>query len=427
MNQKMSRKLLLFLFMATIALVFGNSFHVPGALSSKVAKSPAPKYIFIFLADGAGIAHLELARLYNRYIYHQGLTISDKIMKEGTLGLLTTHSADFLVTDSGAAGTAMANGCKARNQQIGICANGKTPKTVLEIAKKKGARIGLVTNSTIYDASPAAFATHVPNRELHSLIVDQYLNLEPELLLGGGRDQFLPRTQKGSKRKDKRDMIALFQRKGYAYASNKEELKNINGPKVLGLFSLKEMSYEIDRDKKMEPSLTDMTEAAIRILQRGNPRGFVVFIENENNDTAAHRNDVIPLIQDFREFDRAVGLAYKFYQKHSRQTLLLVTADHETGGLSVTKGASMQDLRDLQKATVKREKHKPNSYPKRAAAAIRAIVAHNPYVSWGSTGHTNQPVFVGALGVGAEKFRGYQDNTQFAEHLSTLIQGHMTH
>jgi alkaline phosphatase len=337
-------------------------------------------------------------------------------------------------------------------------------------------RIGLVTNSTIYDASPAAFAGHVPDRRLYSSIIDQYLKLEPNLLLGGGRDQFLPQSQPGSRRKDDTDMIASFQKKGYAYVSNKKELAQVKGPKVLGLFSLRDMSFEIDRDKNIEPSVYDMTQAAIRILQEGNRRGFVVFIENEHTDNATHLTDVASLIHDFREFDRAVGLAYEFYRRHPRETLILVASDHETGGLGFIQGlkdltstgvanrvaATEQDLKKIQSIPISLKKAAEILGPKPTADSVdrlmadyfkgfilapefkdailnkkpisRAIysdpitnalgmmIANNTQAYWLTTAHTNQPVFVAALGVGAEKFRGYQDNTDFGKNLFVLLQ-----
>src|SRR5947208_13950147 len=160
----------------------------------------SPKYIFLFLADGAGIPHMEITRQYNRVVHNEGLVITDKIMKEGSLGLITTHAADSLSTDSAAAATALASGCKAKLGAVGICADGTVPKTALEIAKAKGMRVGLVTNATVYDASPAAFVSHVPSRRDYAMIVNRYLEFEPYLILGGGRDQFLPKSQAGSRR-----------------------------------------------------------------------------------------------------------------------------------------------------------------------------------------------------------------------------------
>jgi alkaline phosphatase len=443
---------------------------------SEAAQSLVPKYIFIFLADGAGIPHMEIARMYSRHIHKEGLIIPDKIMKEGSVGFLTTHAADSLTTDSAAAATAMACGCKAKIGMLGMCEDGTVSKTVMEVAKEKGLRIGLVTNSTIYDASPAAFAGHVPNRRQYSSILDQYLKLEPDLLLGGGRDQFLPKSQPGSNRKDDIDMIASFKKHRYVYVSNKDELSRANGAKVLGLFSLQDMSFEIDRDKDTEPSVSDMSQAAIRILEEGN-RGFVVFIENENIDTAGHLTDIASLIHAYREFDRAVGLAYEFYRGHPRETLILVTSDHETGGLGFTMAlrdlsstghanrlaATEEDLKKIHSIPISLKKATeilgPNPteeavdrlmkdyfkgfvlapefknailskkplgrtlYVDPIANALGMMIANNTQAYWMTSSHTNHPVFVAALGIGAERFRGYQDNTDFAKHLLALLGG----
>jgi len=258
-------------------------------------------------------------------------------------------------------------------------------------------------------------------------------------------------------------MIDSFKKRGYAYVSDKQGLSQAKGPKLLGLFSLRDMSFEIDRDKKVEPSVYDMTQAAIRLLQEGDQRGFVVFIENENIDSAGHMTDIAALIHDYREFDRAVGLAYEFYKKHPAETLLLVTSDHDTGGLGFTGNASFEDLKkiqsirislskavemlgentsseavdqlvaeyfkgfvlrpELKEAIIKKKSLGPAFTRNPTAAALSAMVASQTQAYWLSSGHTNQPVFVAALGVGAEKFRGYQDNTDFAKHLLALLQG----
>ncbi len=455
---KTMRKKLLALFCAGATLLFTNIQRD----RSEAAQQPSPKYVFIFLADGAGTAQLEITRLYSRHIHQAGMTLTDKIMKEGHLGLITTHSADSLVTDSAAAGTALASGCKAKNKAISICQDGKVPKTVLEIARDKGMRIGLVTNAAIYDASPAAFAGHVSDRNEFGSLLDQYLKFEPSLLLGGGRDQFIPRGQRGSGRKDNNDIIGLFKQKGYTYISNKKELEETRATKLLGLFSLQDMSFELDRDKEIEPSLSDMTAATIRALEKDNRNGFAVFIEDENTDTAGHLSDVASVIHDFREFDRAVALAYEFYQQHPRETLMLVTSDHETGGLNFVGRASPEDLKKIQaidislskameilgknpapdavdrllaehfkgfvlppefkEAIVKKRAFPPLFPSNTAAGVLGAMVAGQTHLHWSTSGHTNQPVFVGALGAGAERFRGYQDNTDFARNLFGLLQ-----
>ncbi len=407
MTKLSPKRLVTFLFIITIVLTLLAVFQSSLKEQPQAAQTPTPKYIFVFLADGAGITHLELARTYSKELLHEGLTISEKIMKEGFVGFLTTHSADSLVTDSAAAATALAGGCKTKNWTVGICADGRIPKTVMELARQKGMRIGLVTNAAIYDASPAAFVSHVSNRKQYRSIVEQYLEFGPDLMLGGGHDQFLLPGPKGSSTKEHRNFISLFKEKGYAYVSTKRELADVKNPKVLGLFSLKEMSFEIRRDIISEPSLYDMTEAAIRILQRRNTTGFVVLIENENIDTAAHQNDALSVVYDFLEFDRAVGLAYDFYKDHPTETLLLITSDHETGGLAINwkkKEPNITASDDTLSKLVGRDR------------------AQGVEISWSTTGHTHQPVPVSALGVGAERFRGYQDNTDFAKHLFALLE-----
>jgi alkaline phosphatase len=465
--------------LAVLLLIFSAVALVVSSKASRhesTSLSP-PKYIFLFLADGAGIPHMEITRQYNRTVHQEGLVISDKIIKEGTLGLMTTDSVDSLSTDSAAAATALASGCKAKNGMLGICADGSVPKTVMEVAKEKGMRIGLVTNSTIYDASPAAFVCHVPKRRLYSAILDRYLEAGVDMLLGGGREQFLPRSEPGGRRTDQTNLIASFVNRGYGYVSDKEQLEQAKEGKLLGLFSLEAMSFEIDRNKKAEPSIYDMTRAAIRILREKNPRGFFVLIENENIDTAAHLTDVASLIRDYREFDRAVGLAYEFYRKHPRETLVLVTSDHETGGLGFTEAvrdldntrsdnrvaATVEELKkihsipislkkaaeilgsnptsesidqlmktyfkgftlapDFKKAILKKQPISRTLYAGPLTSALGMMVANNTQAYWTTTGHTNHPVFVAALGVHAKRFRGYQDNTDFSKHLMAILQG----
>lgn len=448
----------------------------PKASRREQTSSAAPKYIFVFLADGAGIPHMEITRQYNRAIYQEGLVISDKIIKEGTLGLMTTDSANSLSTDSAAAATALASGCKGRNGMLGMCADGAAPKTVMETAKEQGMRIGLVTNSSVYDASPAAFVSHVPQRRLYSAILDRYLEAGVDVLLGGGRDQFLPKSEAGGRRADQTNLIAAFQNRGYSYVSDKGQLERIKGNKVLGLFSLEAMSFEIDRDRTTEPSIYDMTRAAIRILRENNPRGFFVFIENENIDSAGHLTDIASLIQDYREFDRAVGLAYEFYREHPGETLLLVTSDHETGGLGFTQAlrdlddtrrgnrvaATTEDLKkihsipisfkkaaeilgsnptsesidalmqtyfkgfrlapDFKEAILKKRPVSRTLYSGPVASALGMMVANNTQAYWLTNAHTNHPVFVAALGVQAKRFRGYQDNADVGKSLMAILE-----
>ena len=439
--------------------------------------SRVPKYLFFFLSDGGGMAHLEIARQYNRQIHNEGFVIVDKIMKEGSVGVMTTHAANSLSTDSAAAATALAGGCKANIGALGVCADGTPTISAMELARQRGMRLGLITTAAVYDASPAAFVCHVPNRRDFAAIVDRYLELAPDVLMGGGKDQFLPKSKPSGRRADESDVIAAFAKKGFRVAETKQELERTTTGKLLGLFAARDMSLELDRDKNREPSVYDMTRAAIRLLHEQNQRGFFAFIESENIDTASHFSDVASVIHDYREFDRAVGLAYEFYRKYPRETLIIVTSDHDTGGLGFTlalkdltgvKGnnqaiATTEDLKklqsldiSLQKATqilgpqpsaeaidklmrehfpgfvmapeykeaiIKRQPVSRTLFSDLTANTLGLMVANNTQAYWQTAAHTNQPVIVAALGVGAERFRGYYDNADFGKMLKNLIEG----
>jgi alkaline phosphatase len=435
-----------------------------------------PKYVFLFLSDGAGMAHLEIARQYRKQIRNEGFVIVDKIIGEGHVGVMTTHAADTLSTDSAAAATALAGGCKAKVGALGICADGTPAITAMELARQQGMRLALVTNGTIYDASPAAFVCHVDNRRDHAAIIERYLQVEPEVLMGGGKEQFLPKSRPGSRRADDSDVIAAFEKKGYLHLADKRDLDKASRAKLLGLFSLSDMSFELDRDKDAEPSLYDMTRATIRSLHDHNRDGFFAFIESESIDTAGHLSDVASVIHDYREFDRAVELAYEFYRKFPRETLILVASDHETGGLGFTLAlkdltttksdnravGTIADFKKLQSigislqkasrilgrkptpeavdklmqdhfrgfilapefkdAIVKRQPFSRTLFTDITTHALGAMIANNTQIYWQTSAHTNQPVLIAALGVGAEKFKGYYDNAEFGEKLKSLFQ-----
>jgi alkaline phosphatase len=451
----------------------------PSDLTVAQPRSPAttPKYVFLFLSDGGGMAHLEIARQYRRQILNENFVIVDKIMKEGSVGVMTTHAADSLSTDSAAAATALAGGCKANLGALGVCADGTIPVSAMELARRRGMRLALITNATVYDASPAAFVCHVPNRRDFPAILSRYLDLAPDVLMGGGKEQFVAKRQHGSFHDDEADALGAFLKKNYHLVENKTELERVNSGKLLGLFAAKDMSFEIDRDKTREPSIYDMTRAALKVLHDHNPHGFFAFIESENIDTASHLSDITSVIHEYREFDRAVGLAYEFYRKYPRETLILVTSDHETGGLGFTLAlkdlssttasnqvaGTVEDFKKLQSIDISLQKAaqilgpQPNPEaiekmmrehfrgftlaPEFKDAMIRRqplsrtlfgnitantlglMVANNTQIYWQNSAHTNQPVLIAALGASAEKFRGYYDNADFGRKLKAVIEG----
>jgi alkaline phosphatase len=440
---------------------------------SEQTADATPKNVIILFADGAASTQWELGRVSSRYLRNTPFLATDVVMRDGALGLMSTKSANALVTDSAAAASAMSTGHKTDNDMISVLPDGKPVPALMEAARAAGKRIGLVSTAAIYDASPAAFSLHAKSRRASQLLVDQYLALEPDVLLGGGREYFVPETQAGGKRTDGKDVTVLFTARGYEYVRDRAQLRAARGPRLLGLFADEDMDYEIDRDPAQQPSTAEMAEAALRALAQHSPQGFMLFVENENVDAAGHRNDVAALIRDLWAFDAAVKVALDFQREHP-DTLIVVTGDHETGGLSITNalknlkslsasnrfyaanahldmvmkidasldkaaqligkkpnGATVDrvvaehfpgfvldaDLRDaiLQQRALER------NFSYTTQSALSRMVSRQTAIYWGTTGHTTEPAVVGALGPGAQRFRGYMDNTEFATRMRTLL------
>ena len=480
-----------------------------GWLAASAAHAQQPRNIIILFADGATATQHDFGRYSSEVLRRQPYAVTSEVMRKGALGLMTTSSANAYVTDSAAAASAMSTGFKADNGAIAITPDGATPATLMELARTRGKKIGIISTATVYDASPAAFSVHAKSRRDYQHIVDQYAALKPDVLLGGGLDFFLPTAITGGKRTDARNMVEVFRAQGYAVARTPAELAAAAGPKLLGLFADEDMDFEIDRDAKQQPSLAQMTAAALKILSPAlsstrsparspalspppspapipapgaTNQGFVLFVENENTDTAGHRNDVAALMRDLWAFDDAVKVALDFRKRHP-DTLVIVTGDHETGGFSPTWGRrdngkasaanqlqvdetqlrrierfsmSLQELADRvaqkTKAGAKEDEvmtyltdlfrqHFPgidlnddirallrsNQLPALnfAYAPVNTLgqqIARQTGFYWGTSGHTSTPAMVGAIGPGAELFRGFRDNTDFARSLQRLLQ-----
>jgi len=444
------------------------------AVQSEGESARAPKNVIILYGDGAAGTQWELGRYTSRALRGKSFVITDVVFREGALGLMSTYSADSMVTDSAAAGTALSTGHKTNNGMAGVTPNGDRVRTVMEAAKARGKRIGLVTTAEIYDASPAAFSVHAKSRREAQAIVDQYLALEPDVLLGGGCNYFLPKGTGAGRRDDGRDMLAAFAAKGYQIVQDPAALKAATARRLVGLFADGDMDFELDRDAARQPSTAEMIAAAIRILSADSPNGFVLFVENESIDTAGHQNDAAALIRDLWALDDATQIALDFQKRAPDETLILVTGDHETGGLSITYA-----LREIAPPSA-RNRLSPGDSQLRMIAGIRMsldhaakllgrkpssemldkviaeafpgfridadlrtaildgrplertmfympqgalarMIARQTGFYWGTMGHTTEPVVVGALGPGAPLFRGYMDNTDFAKILQKLI------
>ncbi|MDP8923863.1 MAG: alkaline phosphatase [Chloroflexota bacterium] len=460
-----------FLLIVLMVLALVTSAVVDGGAAS-AQRATRPTNIIILFADGVAGSQLEVGRYTSQHLRNQPFATTDVVLEQGSLALLTSHPIDAMVTDSAAAGSAMSTGVKTTIGAVGVAPDGQPVTTAMEAARAQGKRIGLVTTATVWDASPAAFSVHTRQRTQGQAIVDQYLALEPDVLLGGGKSYFLPQEM-GGMRQDGQDVIEAFRTKGYQVATDPGELRAATGPRLLGLFADEDMDSELDRDPDEQPSMAEMSATAIRILSQDSPNGFVLLLENENTDSTGHRNDIAALIRDLWVFDEAVQHALEF-QRRAPDTLLIVTGDHEAGGLSVT--YAQQDRSSLSSSnrfyagpahfemvsriTMSLNKaaqvlgpqpspealeallaaHFPGfrldddlreailnqqmldlafTYP--TANALGRMVSRQTGIYWGTAGHTAQPVVVGALGPGAERFRGYMDNSEFGMILHGLI------
>ncbi len=308
------------------------------------ADPQVPKNIIILFADGTAPVQWDFGRRSSELLRQQSFATTQVMFREGTLGLLSTQPHGFYVTDSAAAASAMSTGFKVENGAVSITPDGKPQTTLMQSAKAAGKRIGLVTTATVYDATPAAFAVNAKSRRDSQLLVDLLFDLQPDVLMGGGAEYFLPATVQGGKRKDGKDVIAAFRARGHDVVRDIGSLKATGGDRLLGLFALEDMDFEIDRDPDVQPSTADMAAAALKALSTNSPNGFVLLVENENTDTAGHANDAPSLMRALWAFDDAVKVAIEF-QRRNPDTLLIVTGDHETGGFSPT--YAQKDLSSL--------------------------------------------------------------------------------
>ena len=417
-----------------------------GGLSPAKADNGHAENVILLIGDGMGYAQITAARLA------QGKKLNMDRIK--TMGTMTTVSANNIVTDSAAAGTAMATGFKTNNGMISVTPDGKNLKTILEAAREKGKATGLVTTTRITHATPAVFASHVGNRDDEDIIAAQMLNTNVDVMLGGGKSFFLPKAA-GGKRTDNRNLIDKAKKNGYTVVTTGDELAGVSGGKVLGLFNNSHMNYEVDRDLTKEPSLAAMTAKAISLLDKdnnkdkedkeGKNRGFYLMVEGGRIDHAAHANDPAGAVGDTLAFDAAVKVALDYAEKN-RDTMVIVTADHETGGLIIGAGGedAKSDIAMLGKVTktaeymgkqIKADSSQIDAVFARYAgitdltaveragietASDKALAAANVIsaragVKFNTGGHTGVTVPVMVTGEKEYEFSGLIDNTQIAK------------
>ena len=336
----------------------------------------APKNVILLIGDGMGPAQVTLARL--------SLTDSSPALNVDSMpytGFVKTQSADSTITDSAAAGSAIATGFKTNNGVISTLPDGTPVQTILEASQKIGKATGIVSTVTITDATPAAFGSHAASRKSQADIAPQFLEKKIDVILGGGKMFFTPKSTEQSKREDDRDLIAEAKSLGYSFVDTQDTLLAANGTKLLGLFQVGPFTFQ-----SPEPTLAEMAQKAIETLS-ADKDGFFLMVEGGQIDWKCHDNIAPDAVKQILDFDAAVGKALDFARKKG-DTLVIVTADHETGGLTII-------------------------YPDKGSNARFKC-------AWSSKGHSacNVPLF--AFGPGADSFRGVLDNTDIPKKIAQL-------
>ena len=365
------------------SLIFGCGGS--GSTSSASVDRVKAKNIILFIGDGMGAEHRKAAR-WTTAGEHGQLSMDDM----PNSGSIQTRSADSAITDSAAAATAMATGVKTNNGVIALDANLNFVSTILEDAMSQGKLVGIVTTTQLSHATPAAFVSHIEDRDLMSEIAAQIVDTGVDVLLGGGEDEFLPASENGcfpeaGERSDGRNLINEAIASGYVYVCDPASFTFVDPSstfQLLGLFADEGMT------RPFSPSLADMTQKAIEVLSKG-ADGFFLMVEGGQIDWASHDNDAANVISDTIGLDEAVEAAKQFASV-TADTLIIVTADHETGGMEVTSSSSGLAGEDG-----------PFSTPDGSLF----------YVNWSTTDHTAVDVPVTSQGPKSGMLTGVHDNT----------------
>ncbi|WP_369821927.1 alkaline phosphatase [Sporosarcina sp. P33] len=410
------------------------------------------KNIIFLIGDGMGSSYTSAYRYFkddpttpeieltefDKYLVGQQMTYPD--------------DDDESITDSASAATAMSSGVKTYNNAIAVDKKKERVETVLEAAKAAGKSTGLVATSEITHATPAAYGAHNESRKNMDEIADDYYNERIngehtiDVLLGGGKKHFV--------RKDM-DLAYLFELHGYGYATTKKELLENKNDKLLGLFADGGMEKMIDRSPET-PSLEEMTEVAIEKLKK-NDEGFFLMVEGSQIDWAGHDNDIVGAMSEMEDFEKAFKTALEFAAQ-DEHTLVIATADHSTGGLSIgaagvynwsvdavkavnrTPAFISQQIAngaDAEEALVRYTDQESLPLEQKEIEAVKAagteaseietaikqIIDKRSHTGWTTGGHTGEDVPVYAYGPSKERFTSLLDNTDHANIIFEILAG----
>ena len=337
-------------------------------VSVVMPKGKKVKNVILMIGDGMGLEQLSTAWIVN----NRHLNITDNFPY---VGLQWTYSANKLVTDSAAAGTALATGSKTNNGMIATSPDGQPLETLSEYAKSKGMKTGTSVVCRVCDATPAVFSTHHANRDSLYNIMAQFVDSELDFLFGGGLKWW-------ENRPDGRDLTAEAEAKGYTVVKDIESLKAVEEGPVIALTAYTELPPALDRGTEHQESVKKALE-----LLGGHKKGFFLMVEGSCIDDWCHANKVGYAVEEILDFDRTVGAVLEWAARDG-ETLVIVTADHSTGGMTLLGGN---------------------------------VVGQSVAVNYANTGHNGVALPVYAWGPGAEKFVGIYENAELSQMIKEIL------
>lgn len=333
-----------------------------------------PKNIIFMIGDGMGIGHITAARIEKGPLNLERFKI---------MGMHMTGSANDPVTDSAAAGTALATGYKTNNDMVGQTPDGVPLKNLMEYAREAGKSTGITVTSILPHATPAAFSAHHVARYHYDVITEEQALSGLDVMIGGGLSNYYPKSFSGSRRKDEKHVLNLL-RQQMPVVLSIETLRKINAPDRLAAIL---SPGHLPEASKRDYTLGELSAKAIEILAR-NQKGFVLMVEGSQIDLAAHANDMPRITSEVIDFDSAVKTCLDFAEADGN-TLVVVTADHETGGLTL---------------------------PMKSIENNRVVKP-----AFSSDNHTALMVPIFAFGPGAEQFGGMQDIADVGRTMIELV------
>lgn len=349
---------------------------MPSVAKDKAPKSEKVNNIILLIGDGMGLGVAGAWMVDRNY----EPTCFDRAQ---FVGLSKTYSLNSRVTDSAASGTAMATGHKTNNSMLGVLPDGTRLGTIAEAAKEDGKSIGIIVTSYLLDATPAAFYAHTSSRGNLRQVEEDLIAFQPDVILGGGRCNFTDQKWEDGTMLDK--AVAS----GIKVLETPEEyysMTSLDAP-VLGLFAEGSYPMVIDRDADY---LADCLNHTLELLD-DNKKGFFIMAEGSHIDHAAHANNTEQLLFEMEEFDKAVNAAMDYADTH-KGTLVIVTADHDTGGASLVSDNKDFHLGDSEIG-----------------------------VRYTTTGHTGTPVVIYSYGASAWKFSGVMENTELNRRMREVL------